>query len=55
MSPGEIHHNVKESADAGVRRKSTRSHEEIRRSEEWAETRGEMEGKSHNCFSNCYR
>lgn len=40
LSPGEIHHNVKESADVGVRGKSTRSHEEIRRSEEWAETRG---------------
>lgn len=47
---GEIHHKVKESTDVGLRGKSTRSHEEIRRSEEWTEARGWMEGKAHNCF-----
>lgn len=40
VSPREIHHNVKESADVGMRGKGTRSHEEISRSEEWAEARG---------------
>lgn len=44
-SPGAIHRDVKEGADVGVRAsscrgKSTRSHEEIKRNEEWAETRG---------------
>lgn len=43
-SPGEIHHNVKEGTDVGVRvssrvGKSTGSHGEIKRSGEWAETR----------------
>lgn len=58
-SPGVIHRDVKEGADVGVRAnscrgKSTRSHEEIKRNEEWAETRGGMEGKPHNCFSKCW-
>lgn len=44
-SPGEIHHDMKEGADVGVRvsscrGKSTRSYEETKRSEERAETRG---------------
>lgn len=58
-SPGEIHHDMKEGADVGVtvrsrRGKSTRCHEEIKKSEERAETRGWMAGKPHNCFSNCW-